>query len=789
MSHQGNSDDLLIDFDFFKHDNSETVSKQSSNVSTSGDLLSIENKKFEDETRRSMPFMSSTIPIYKLLSSDASNDVESNNPFDQMDKQAALLDDPFEIVENAVAHPIEMRMEINVETGTLISIDSPTNSPIDTSDILQNNDKSIIKNAKDAVQNISPNSSSEQSRSTPRKTSSTGKHRSKTRINSLHLLKYSLSNSRSDMVSENGSPVFSDDNVSTNETLQNKIAKSTTGNDSSTDDSFDDIWATKPNLIDSQTDMDIESDVDSDLAKLNIPMLSTGAEKKAGNEDLKQNSNTSPEQKKSTETKHSNRCELIEKLASIKLNNPSSPMQCSISLNHGQLCDQIVDMKSNQKLEYEDEPVTPKSHYSTIPQQHQVKPNNPDFLIEHLKKLVDQCDDINKQAAAKSLLDNLSSILDLNQKGENIMMKGENKLDSYKPQPIKREGTFNLDECGTEDITEVTSQQSNMVSEAYNDDKPDLSQVMKQIQSVLGTHQNINVLQTNMQTISQVTVETSAAIQPANPTYIVVMAQPPLNINNELILDDKDSFKQYPLRTRSQSLILKEKPIAASRASQNKLDQQPIEATPIRRLTLPRRSSFTAMTRPTFSKMSNQIESKQIKSTTESKIEPTSTFKRRTSLQLNPEPQSIPQKNINLMRRRSFQESPASRIRSPSPKTSIQNRITSGVGVTRCKSIHNEVVSKYSPQKVKTLHSMMKKPPVPPATRNLKIRVTQTMAGRSTAPLRATVPINHVASLLLAGEIVSPIEDYKAKSLITSTPRSILPSSTYALKPKKGLNA
>lgn len=780
MSHQGNSDDLLIDFDILKLDDSETINKQPSNVSTF-----IENKNFEDETRQSMPFICSTVPIYKLWSSGASNDIESNNPFDQMDKQAALLDDPFEIVENAVAHPIEMRVDNIVETGTLISIDSPTNNRIDTSDILQNNDKSKIKNANDAVHNISLSSYLEQSRSTPRKTSPTGKHRCKTKNNSLNLLKYSLSNSRSDMFSENGSPGFSDDNVPTDEKSQKKIAKFTSRKDSSTDDSFDDIWATKPNLIDSQTDMDIESDVDSDLANLNIPMLSSATEKEAENEDLAQHSKTSPEQKQSAEIKHSNRSELIEKLASIKLKNPSSPMQFSISLNQEQVHDQTVDMKYHQRLKFEDEPVTPKTHYSTIPQQHQVKANNPDFLIEHLKNLVDQCEDINKQTAAKSLLDNLSSILNLNQKGENIKMKAEVELDSYKRQPIKREGTFNLDECGKDNITEVTNQQSDMVPEAYADDMPGLSQVMKQIQNVLGTHQSISVLQTNMQSISQETAETSAAVQPANPTYIVVMAQPPLNKNNGLILDDKDSFEQYPLRTRSQSLSLKERPVATLLASQNKLDPQPIEVTPIRRLTLPRRSSFTAMTTPSFSKRSDSKENKQIKSITESKVEPTSTFKRRTSLQLKPEPQSVPQKNMNLMRRRSFQESYTSRIRSPSPKTSIHSRLTSGVGVTRRKSINNEVDGKHSPQKVKTLH-MMKKPPVPPATRNLKIRVTQTMAARSTAPLRATVPINCVVPLLMDGEMVSPIEDYKAKSLITSTPRSILPSFTSALKLKKG---
>lgn len=787
MSHREKSDDLLIDFDILKLEDSETISNQTSNISTSGGLLYIENKKFQNDTRQSMPFMCSTVPIYKLLSSDASNDVESNNPFDQMDKQAALLDDPFEIVENAVTHPIEMRIENNVETGTLISIDSPTNTRIDTSDILQNNDRSKIRNANDSVQNISPILSSEQTKSTPRKTSPTGKSRGKTRNNSLNLLKYSLSNSRSDMFSENGSPGYSDDNISTEEKLQKKTAKVTSRKNSTTDDSFDDIWATKPNLIDSQTDLDIESDVDSDIAKLNIPMLSTATEKEIGYEDLAQNSNISPEEKRSTETKHSNRSELIEKLASIKLKNPSSPMQCSISLNQGQLHDQMVGIKSNQKLEFEDEPVTPKSHYSIIPQQHQVKPNKSDFLIEHLKNLVDQCDDINKQTAAKSLLDNLSSILDLNQKGENIKMKGEAKLDSYKPQPIKREGTFNLDECGREEITEMptTSQQSDIVPEAYADDIPGLSQVMKQIQNVLGTHQSINVLQTNVKSNTQVTDETSATVQQANPTYIVVMAQPQLSINNGLILDDKDSFEQYPLRTRSQSLSLKELPVVASRSSQNKIDQQPIESTPMRRLTLPRRSSFTAMTRPSVSKISDAKENAQIKSTIESKVEPTSTFKRRASLQLKPEPQSAPRKNINFTRRRSFQELPASRIRSPSPKTSIQSRITSTVGLTRRKSIHNEFVSKDSPQKVKTLHSMMKKPPPPPATRNLKIRVTQTMAGRSTVPLRATVPINRVAPLLMGGEMVSPIENYKAKSLITSTPRS----STAALKLIKGLNA
>lgn len=795
MSQKGHQDNLLIDFDNLSVDESKECNKQNSNElfarsSSSNDLISIRSRESEISDK-SAAFICSSVPIYKLLNSNASDDTESNNPFDQMDKQAALLDDPFEILSNTASNSSYSLNNVNknnVQTGTLISFDSPSHVKIDFNESpnlnppntqKQNNNESAPNTSQISLENI---------KNTPRRPSPCGKNRVKTKNNSLNLLKYSLSNSRSEVFNENESPVFSDDSASADEILHRKTLKVSSRKNSTTDDSFDDIWSTKPNLIDSQTDIDIESDFDNDIAELNIPMLNTVTTiTRQENKSDSKTTDASPEENL-PEVKYTNRSELLEKLASIKQKIPQSPMSNATFIN--QLThNQTVDMKINSHYE----PMTPKSQYSSIFPQHLItQPNNPNSLIENLKKLVDQCDDKIKQVAAKNLLDSLSSILASNQSPKNSECeeKSNNIAEDCKPKPIKREGTFSIDKTEDKESDPLSAQVENSTNKVtletdINSMNPSLSNVVKQIQNVLGTHQNINVLQTNMEQMTQPAAEFSSV----NPTYIVVMAQPAINYNDDL--EEEIETNQQPNRSRSKSLNLREKPLAALRATQNKIDHQQIQTTPVRRPALIRRSSFGAMTRPIFNKPSNCKDETAAKISQDQKNTVMPKLKRRTSIHLPSDVQPVPQKDTNLTRRRSFQEP---RIRSPSPKKNIQTRLTSGnrmsggASLSRRKSIHNEATSKDSPQKPKSLYGIMKKPPAPPATRSLKIRVTQTMGtGRSTAPLRAIVPISRVAPLLMSGETVSPIDDSKTKSIITSTPRSMLSSASAILKLKKSM--
>lgn len=790
MSKGYKSENLLIDFDNTVVEELKSKENASSNASTTIgiDSLPMQSNKYElSATPKAL--MSSQTPIYKLLGLGTPDDAGSNNPFDQMDKQAALLDDPFEILENAASHSQDNQMRNAVETGTLISLESPANLKIesDAKFSFENPSTDITnkkENINESVQNISPISSIENMKSTPRCASPSNKSRCRVKNSSLNLLKYSLSNSRVDGFNENESPLLSDDNSSADEKSQKNTPKLATRRESLTDDSFDDIWATKPNLVDSQTDFDVDSDIDSDIAKLNIPMLNEVMDgmKLDDKTNSKSRDPSPPTEGSLIEAKH-NRSELLEKFASIKQKIPQSPMP-SANVTHPIVHNETVEIKPIQMFDSDDEPITPKSQYSSVLPQHQHQTDNRDSLIENLKRLVDQCDDKRRQSTAKNLLDNLCTILTSND-------ETNSSTETFTPQLIKRQGTFSIENdekeesCSANASAESSAESVIPGAQAETMD-PGLSEIVKQVQNMFGNNQNMNVQQ-----ITQAATE-SSAMPSVNPTYIVVMTQPSMDVNNGLTLDDSSMSNQRFHRGRSSSLNLKERPLSALRAAQNKIEQKPpqIQTTPTRRPSLSRRSSFSSTSRPTINKPNEN----DIKVPDEKKTDTLFKFKRR-SLQHQPQPESIkpaPQTNVNITRRRSFQE-PSTKIRSPSPKTSIQARTTtssnrlslnSGVNLNRRKSFNNEIPSRDSPQKNKTSYSIMKKPAALPATRNLKIRVTQTMNTRSTAPLRAVVPMSRVAPLLCTGAVASPDEQPKAEKLITSTPRLSLSSSS--LKLKKG---
>lgn len=186
--------------------------------------------------------------------------------------------------------------------------------------------------------------------------------------------------------------------------------------DSGSDDSFDDIWSTTPNLIDSE--IDVESDLDYDIAKLNIPMLKIFVP----NSPCKDIASFDPidsETKESIQSKTLNRNSILEKFASIKQKIPQSSAICSKS---------AVSTSSSSlplPLPFSTIPIhkhttrnignsTPSTQCSQIELQHHQQPtmpDNPDWFINNLRQLIDQCDDKLEQNTAKHLLDDLSSIL------------------------------------------------------------------------------------------------------------------------------------------------------------------------------------------------------------------------------------------------------------------------------------------------------------------------------------------------------------------------------------------
>lgn len=795
----GKNENLLIDF------NNTIVDSESSNVKHAKiSTALIDDGQTKNEIPKSMELLCSSQPLYKLLQGSQSNDIEDNNPFDHLDKQVGLLDDPFEIVENAALISSQsndtevagVRMQ-SIETEALISIDSPViardsvhnNLHSETiyltpeNSLSSNDSKRVNRNGK-SYQNSSENISQKNSSCSKNTTkvnvvSPSGSTRPKAINTSLDLLKYSLSNSRLDLASEN---LCNDDDLIGAERMSKK-QMSDVKTESGTDDSFDDIWATKPNLIDSQTDIEIDGDIDTDIAKLNIPMLNIGTEKINEHDD--------EDNKEVIEPKAVNRSNILEKFASIKQKIPQSPttIQKSSAPPTMSIHNQTVDIKcSEERVNLQDEPMTPINQYSSVVIEKEPVPNNTNSLIENLKKMVDQCDDKSKQITAKHLLDDLSSILTKTGESKNNCMVNK-QVEKQKPQLIKRQGTFSIEKEIIDDASKdnmgprkVLSNECKNINTATADSNMDsgLSQVMKQIQNAFGSHQNINVLQSND---SSGGMSTSNSV---NPTYIVVMAHPTMGFNEE-------NTVQNTQRHRSQSLTLREKPLAATRANQHKIETSQVHGTilttPIKRPVLPRRGSFGAI-----SQIVASSEAHPHTKTSNVTVKPNAQkIIRRRSLQMLPvkqeEPETIQTKSSNtVIRRQSFQSIPtASGIRLPSPKrpsnpsgptASLRMNVNTAGVLTRRKSFSVDPI-RDSPHKIKSSYAIMK---APPPARNLKIRVSQTTSGRSTAPLRAVVPMKQVASLLLNNDTVSPVDDKRNGAIITSTPRSI-PSPS---KLKKG---
>lgn len=821
MTQKENIENLLIDFNNLNADD-ESSNINWSHQNVSKPVASIQNEASTTTASEPMAFLCSSEPLYKLLDIGPI-DADDNNPFDHFDKQACLSDDPFEIVVNAALISSSTETEpLNVETGTLITLESPTISKSSESEnesqstaVFDTPKKAHQSNeTHDSVQNTSPNPINV---SPILLTSPSGKNRGKTKSSSLNLLKYSLSNSRLDLVGESGS--HADELLSGDEIAQKKQKNGITARgEQNKDESFDDIWATKPNLIDSQTDIDLDSDIDNDIAKLNIPMLNSSINGSNSREKSTSKEETDRMSEEAVETRAVNRSQILEKFASIKQKNPQSPMISdtlaasaavkaeiaaalatmttkTIAANHGKNLDVMCGLS----------PSTPKSQYSTVVLPQDLSTDNPNSLIEHLMKLVNQCDDKSKQSMAKHLLNDLSSILRSTNKGNDSQDSTDAITEHRPPQLIKRQGTFSIEKSTHDADEESKVSNTEHAKECIKTDgdvspiDSALSEVVKQIQNAFGSHQNVNVVQPMENT-------TAMAV---NPTYIVVMAQPAADFG-------ENGEYQRLQRARSQSLSSKEKPLAAVRAVQQKAEptryQSTPMSTPVPRPTLQRRSSFGTITRTT-PKNEKDLQNKPLNPPAPPVKPDAAKVIRRRSLQCpsaidsKPPPresESVTQtKPFNpITRRRSFQCQPSSTsgVRSPSPKQNLNsNFIRSNVAplrlqssttgtLTRRKSFASDLTnsSKGSPQKLKTSYGIMKKPTVPPTTRNFKIRVSQAVSGRSTAPLRAVVPMKSVASMLLINESVASVDDNKASSLITSTPRAIL-SKSPAAKSKIGM--
>lgn len=774
---------LLIDFDASSGPNSTAESNASQKMP--GESIA--------NVTDSVSLFRSSVPLYKLLDSHGmgSIDAADNNPFDCMVKQAGLLDDPFEIVENAAKAVPSTNVEHHyVKTGTLISLDSldlpsPSSEP-NQDDIIEISSSSSDTGHQEPIsdkqmQNPAATVNDEQTpppatthnafvgmvnnMSTPLSRSS-----AKTKSSALHLLKFSLSNNRMDSTSDNGSPILAEHESSSGEeyatALHQKMLNSKTLmlRTPSADESFDDLSATKPNwVVDSETDMENDSDVDSDIAKLNIPMLTTKIASGCG--DMAATVKPTEADKKQIEdeskSRHQdavlNRDKLMEKLASIKLRHPS-PTGEEISTES--IEEKHVD---NVPLIQVDAGIrTANSEFARSALSASLKAENSNSLIENLKKIVDQCDDKQKQLQAKTLLESLCTILKLD--GEKKQVTSEKSSSSFEqtpPKPIVRQGTFNIDRgndsegkpeiSATDDTTPTPKTSHEPKSQSPSETgamNSALSQVLKDLQSVLGTNQCVNVVQTNIQ---------PQKADGTNPTYIVVMGAS----SNDTMEIGSPQLNVTHRTYRSHSFSSRDRPVAAVRAAQVKAEQQRPQQTasacqtPMRPPTLTRRSSFGSITR-----------SKNI------------------------EPVALPPKPATtILRRRSLQGPlPSSNLRPPSPRSSFSAKSTTPFNLTAPSSdsmpakrrsllSSTNAAAKDSPSKMKSSYSIIKKPQAPPLVRNLKIRVKESFAGagRSSAPMRAVVPMNRVAPLMMINESVSPIDDKRRKGLITSTPRSLAP--------------
>lgn len=334
--------------------------------------------------RTSNKILCSSLPLYKLWAN--SSDVEVNNPFDHFERQAGLFDDPFEIAENAalilansvVATTVATIVSEVPEDATLISFDS----------MVSEAPRNVLSaNAQAHQLTVIPNTSQEHKMTVFANVSQKSTSSSPLCASNSHL-----------------DSIAADD------------VKSGEANDKQKhDDSFDDIWSTSlSNLVDSQAEFDVESDTDSDIAKLNIPMLNIPIPNSQSEENL------IVDPVNGDHSESLSRSKILEQLASIKQNSPSLPLPLKLSptetvpINHKNGCE-LIKGGSQLRGSFIEEATTPLTqNLSIVPVHHQqenVTSNNPDALIKKLQTLVHQCDDKRKKMAAKYLLNDLSSIL------------------------------------------------------------------------------------------------------------------------------------------------------------------------------------------------------------------------------------------------------------------------------------------------------------------------------------------------------------------------------------------
>lgn len=715
-------------------------------MSSNGDNVLIDLDNSNNETPKQTHTPLNSLPRSAFLVPSSANDVAENNPFDLVDKQVNLMNDPFEFVDKSAVNSHQSNRNV-VETGTLISLDVQQQRPAPDSEELstifhdffgsprgarQKDNEVIDKNALAKTDSPSPSliDLPNTSMSTP-----VSRAPGKPRSGAMNLLKYTLSSNFVDSnasgtpegMSPEDSPKIGSPSEKFSTLLQQKkiLLQS--------DDSFDDLASTKPNWVDSETDIDC--DIDTDIAKMNIPML---------NKSIESNASIATEGGAESSEQKTDINKLMEKFASIKLRKSISPKQQEAEQNEEDPRDVTPEGKT-------DIPALETAHVANDKQERR----DPNSLIDNLKSMIEQCEDKCKILEAKTLLESLSSILT---KEKNAEEQEESNGLLPHPHPIKRQGTFNIDRI--EETAEGGNADEEEHAEASLHSLPDkeLSQPVEEPQAtsaaVESSYSQVlkdlqSVFQNSVQPIITSTANAVGAYSAAQPTVIVLVGAPTEEVQKAL---------EPALRSaRSTSLSTKDRPAAAISAALKKADkihhmpqlpQVPrAQVTPTKRPSLVRRNSFNAITRPL------QNSSKAQNEESKPAVAVAKAVPRRRSLQ---GPAQATEKEPSISRRRSGEFQPPS--------------------LTRRKSFSNACApAKESPLKIRPSAGTIKKSIAPPATKNLKIRVKESLGSRSTAPLRATVPMGRVAPLVMINESVSPVTNQKQKSLITSTPRSLVP--------------
>lgn len=724
-------------------------------MSSNGALIDLDNSN--NDSPQSKPLSdkpSNTFMQSAFLIPSYINDLAENNPFDLVDKQVNLLNDPFEIVENsAILVQTNFATKTCVKTGTLISLDD---HQFDADEFFSNIVPEFIDSPEVAKKSMNLNEknilSKDDSKCTPSPPSSlvdipnvgmstpVSRGSAKSKSNAMNLLKYTLSNNFIDATgtpeatsSEDSSQYDTPNELFTTVLEQKKLLLQS-------DDSFDDLASTKPNWIDS--DPDIESDVDNDIANLNIPMLNKSKISVAADAECK---GESKEQKTDIN-------ELMEKFASIKMRKSFSPQQKSIVVEEEEIDDLTSDPLLDISKFIENKKITDDIQ------------NNKDTnsLIASLKQMIDQCNDKCKINEAKSLLESLSSIF-VKEKSA-VSHEEAKRVLIVPPQLIQRQGTFNIDRAKEDDHDKCektasppkTSQPRQSIqrqeTDAKTEDDAEVEEEKKEIvQPIDSAYSHYSQVLKDLQKVFQNANTGNSAGQ---PTVIVLMGAPSTE-------DVQRALNEPQQMYRRTSLSMKNKPSAAINAALKKAEKMPqtpqiptrtsmpkLIQTPAKRQTLVRRNSFNVITRP--------LENASTESTEQNKVNPSKAAPKRRSLQ-------------GL-----FQTGTTSKESTETKRLSGEFQ-PSKPSIIRRKSFSNaQAPVKDSPLKIRPSAGTIKKSIAPPATKNLKIRVKESFGSRSSAPLRAVAPMSSVAPLLMINEF-SPIPN--KKSLITSTPRNSIPSS------------